>query len=221
MAVGPRPAALLFDLDGTLVDSAPDLAGTANDMRRSRGLPPLPLQALRPHAGSGARGMLGAGLDVRPGDAAYAALRDEFHDRYAARMLQLTRPFDGAAALLAALDRAGWPWGVVTNKASRFAAPLTAALGIVPRVLVCGDTTPHTKPHPAPLLEAARQLGLAATDCAYIGDDRRDMQAAQAAAMAGWVADWGYIGEHEDSRTWGGQRGFASLDALLQSLELA
>ncbi len=193
----PGPwAAVLFDLDGTLLDSAPDLAGTANDMRAARGLPPLPYPLLRPHAGSGARGMLGAALDLLPAHVDYIRYRDEFHDRYEARLLQLTQPFPGVAELLSALARHEIPWGIVTNKSLRFASPLVQAFSMLGGhgVLVGGDSTPHTKPHPAPLLEAARRLGVTAERCVYVGDDARDMVAARAAGMGAVAAAWGYLG---------------------------
>ena len=218
-----RPTAVLFDLDGTLVDSAPDLAGTVNDMRLERGLPPLPYADLRPHAGSGARGMLGAALAVFPGQSGYIALRDEFHDRYEQRLLQLTALFEPVAKLLQALEQAAVPWGIVTNKSLRFAQPLADALQPLgrARVLVGGDSTPHTKPHPAPLLEAARRLGHEPGCCVYVGDDPRDMLAARAAGMAGWAAAWGYLGLHSPLQDWGADRVLGHPDQVLQFLELA
>ena len=218
-----RPAAVLFDLDGTLVDSAPDLAGTANDMRQQRGLPPLPYANLRPHAGSGARGMLGAAFAAVPGQTGYIALRDEFHDRYAQRLLQLTALFEPVAAVLHALQRAGVPWGIVTNKSLRFAQPLADSLqplGLA-GVLIGGDSTPFTKPHPAPLLEAARRLGQEPGSCVYVGDDPRDMQAARAAGMAGWAAAWGYLGPYSPVCDWGADQVLGHPDEVLQFLELA
>ena len=218
----PPLAAVLFDLDGTLVDSAPDLTGTANDMRIQRGLDPLPHAELRLHCGSGARGMLGAGLGIEPGHAGYAPLRDEFHDRYEQRMLRLTACFASIDKLLEALQRRGLPWGIVTNKSLRFAEPLARALGLVPSaaVLVGGDSTPYTKPHPASLLEASRRLGLDPRSCAYVGDDPRDMQAAHAAGMRAWAAAWGYLGPHAPVQAWGADLVLEEPLSLLHSAEL-
>lgn len=215
--------AVLFDLDGTLIDSAPDLAGTANEMRADRGLHPLPLTALRPHCGSGARGMLGAGLGITPADSNYAELRIEFLARYERRMLRETHPFAAALPLLRALEERGLGWGIVTNKSLRLAEPLCHALGLLPRaaVLVGGDSTPHVKPHPAPLLEAARRLELPPSACVYVGDDPRDMQAGRAAGMPVLAAAWGYLGEGEDPAQWHAQALLPDPDALLQWLELA
>jgi phosphoglycolate phosphatase len=197
-------AAVLFDLDGTLIDSAPDLAAAANAMRRDRGLAPLPYERLRPMAGSGARGMLLRAFEVAPGDASYATLRDEFHDRYERSMLDTTRAFAGVDALLRTIEARGLAWGIVTNKARRFAAPIVQ--GIAPlrsaAALVCGDCTPHTKPHPAPLFEAARRLGVAPARCVYVGDDARDVEAGRAAGMATVAAAWGYLGPDAEVSTW-------------------
>ena len=219
----PGIAAVLFDLDGTLVDSAPDLAGTVNDMLRQRGRPPVPYAALRPQAGSGARGMLRVAFAVTPAEPAYAALRDEFHDHYATRMLQETRPFAAALALLDTLDQHSVPWGIVTNKALRFAQPLVRALGLHTRTaaLVGGDSTPHTKPHPAPLLEAASRLAHPPAACVYVGDDRRDMQAGRAAGMATLAAAWGYFGDGDLPHAWGADAVLNQPDELLQWLNLA
>ena len=218
-----RVAAVLFDLDGTLVDSAPDLAGAANEMRAARGLPALPYGALRPHAGSGARGMLAAALQAHPGHSTYLGLRDEFHCRYGARLLQETALFDAVVPVLEVLDREGMPWGIVTNKALHFAEPLSQALGLLPRAaaLVGGDSTPHTKPHPAPLLEAARRLGLPPQDCVYVGDDHRDIHAGRAAAMPVLAAAWGYLGIGTPIHQWGADVVLAEPDALLKILDMA
>jgi N-acetyl-D-muramate 6-phosphate phosphatase len=221
-----RLGALLFDLDGTLLDSAPDLAGTANDMLRQRGRAPLPYEQLRPHAGSGARGMLTTAFSVQPQDEAYAALRDEFHDRYEARMLQKTQLFEAVHALVGTLEKMNCPWGIVTNKSLRFSAPLVKAMAPLSRAhtLVGGDSTPHTKPHPEPLLEAARRLGVSPQACAYVGDDPRDMQAAHAAGMQAWAAAWGYLGLQLPVDQWRAHHVFNGVQALiahLQTSELA
>jgi len=197
--------AVLFDLDGTLIDSAPDLAGAANAMRVARGMEALPVAALRPMVGAGARGMVGAAFGVRPGDTQFEALRDAFLARYAERLLERTQVFDAVQPVLQALESAGVRWGIVTNKAARFTDPIIDGLALRVRAsaLVCGDTTPHSKPHPAPLLEAASQLGLQPARCAYVGDDLRDVMAGRAAGMATLIASWGYLGDGPPMHEWG------------------
>ncbi len=202
--VAARIKALLFDLDGTLIDSAPDLAGAANDMRVARGLPELPLAHFRPMVGSGARGMLQRALEMDPQHAQFAAAREEFLDRYEGRMMRDTCVFPDMVPVLQALQERDLPWAIVTNKATRFSEPLVRALGLHlrARTLVCGDTTPHAKPHPAPLLEAAQRLGVAPSDCVYVGDDLRDVQAGRAAGMATVAVAWGYLGLGELIEDW-------------------
>lgn len=218
-----RVKAVLFDLDGTLVDSAPDLAGTGNEMRVARGLPALPFEQFRPMVGSGARGMIGIALGVTPAEDDFLVLRDEFFARYEARMTQNTRPFEAVPALLEALDERGLRWGIVTNKAQRFTKPLVKALGLDTRAgaVVSGDTTPHAKPHPAPLLEAARQMGVAAQDCVYVGDDLRDVQAGHAAGMRTVAAAWGYLGVGEPVEAWGAMHVIRAPAELLNLLDVA
>jgi 2-phosphoglycolate phosphatase len=215
--------AVLFDLDGTLIDSAPDLAGAGNDMRAARGLPLLPLAHFRPMVGAGARGMVGRALDVMPGHADFEALRDEFLQRYEERMTRETRVFAAMWPVLEGLAARGLPWGIVTNKATRFSQPLVRSLGLLETAatLVCGDTTPHAKPHPAPLLEAARRMEVAAGDCVYVGDDLRDVQAGRAAGMATVAAAWGYLGEGDHIEAWGADHVVASPDELLKLLGMA
>ena len=219
----PQQPLVLFDLDGTLIDSAPDLAGAANAMRLARGLDPMPLAALRPMVGAGARGMVGLALGVGPDHADYEALRTEFLDRYARAMLVHTAVFDAMVPVLARLDAAGRRWGIVTNKAERFTHPIVAGLGLHERaaVVICGDTTPHAKPHPEPLLEAARRLRVAPGDCAYVGDDARDVQAGRAAGMATLAAAWGYLGLGEPAHAWGADAVLDEPAALLQWLRVA
>jgi len=215
--------AVLFDLDGTLVDSAPDLAGAANDMRLARGLDALALEHLRPMVGSGARGMLNAALGLTPEHAEYDSLRREFLDRYEARLTQESVLFDQIPSLLAALDASDLRWAVVTNKAERFALPLTEAMGLRARAfaVIGGDTTPHAKPHPEPLLEAARRGGLAARHCIYVGDDERDIIAGRAAGMKTVAAGWGYLGNETPPSAWGADIVISSPIELLQALGLA
>ena len=215
--------AVLFDLDGTLIDSAPDLAGAGNEMRAARGLPALPYELFRPLVGSGARGMVGIALKVAPADEGYAALRDEFLQRYEARMTVETRIFADMPPVLDMLRAMDLPWAIVTNKAARFAEPLVQALGLDrgAAALVCGDTTPHSKPHPAPLLEAARRLGVGPGDCVYVGDDLRDVQAGHAAAMGTVVAAWGYLGAGEGIEAWGADHIIHAPVELLKLLTMA
>ena len=214
--------AVLFDLDGTLVDSAPDLGLAADRMRLSRGLPSLPLSGYRPHAGSGARGMLSVAFNVAPDHASYEALRQEFYAQYDACLTEQTRAFPGVAELLAALLKRGLRWGVVTNKAERFSAPLTRAMPLFASAstIVSGDTTPHIKPHPAPLLEAARQLQLEPADCLYVGDDARDILAGRAAGMGTVAARYGYLGIGADVARWGADAEIGSPSEVLKLLEL-
>lgn len=210
------PALLLFDLDGTLVDSAPDLAASANALRAARGLPPLPLARLRPHVGHGARGMLAAGLDLHPGQPGYEAERDAFLADYATRLLDQTKLFDGVAELLAGLSR----WGIVTNKALPLATPICDALPPLraAAVRVGGDSTPHRKPHPAPLLHACTLAGVAPAQAVYVGDDLRDIQAAHAAGMPGWAVRWGYLGDGLPIDAWGAEQVFSHPAELAEAL---
>ena len=198
-------SAVLFDLDGTLVDSAPDLAGAANDMRVSRGLNPLPFNALRPMVGSGARGMVSTAMQVQPSDPDFIALRDEFLLRYEQRLTRETQVFAGMQGVLDKLARGGIVWGIVTNKIARYAEPLVSSLGLhtASAVLVCGDTTAHAKPHPAPLIEAAQRINAKPNRCLYIGDDLRDVQAGKAAGMQTAAAAWGYLGNGDSVHDWG------------------
>ena len=199
--------AVLFDLDGTLIDSAPDLAGAANELRAAHGLAALPYDLFRPMVGSGARGMLAVAFDIGPQHERFTELRDDFLRRYELRMTQQTRLFDAVEAVLDALDSKRRRWGIVTNKAARFTDPLVRSLGLHPRAatVIAGDTTPHSKPHPAPLLEAARRLELDPAQCIYVGDDVRDVQAGRAAGMATAVAAWGYLGVGEPIEAWGAE----------------
>jgi N-acetyl-D-muramate 6-phosphate phosphatase len=189
--------AVLFDFDGTLADTAPDLAAAVNRMRVEQGQEPLPIERLRPFASAGARGLVHAGFGIKPGDPEYAALRETFLEYYAECLCQDTRLFPGIEELLLALKERGIAWGVVTNKATRFTEQILVHLGLKPDCLACGDTTPHLKPHPAPLLHAANQIRVSPRDCSYLGDDLRDMKAAQAAGMRAIAVDWGY--HHPDS----------------------
>ncbi len=195
---------VLFDLDGTLADTAPDLAAALNKMRTDRGLEALPLDPLRRMASSGARGLVGVGFGRKPGDAEYEALRVEFLANYEKALHVHTRLFDGVEELLNAIE-ADRKWGVVTNKAKRFTDPLSRLIGFTGRAacVVSGDTTPHAKPHPAPLLHAAEVSGVAAGECIYVGDDLRDIQAGRAAGMKTLAVTWGYLGDTDPPEGWG------------------
>ena len=198
------PQAIFFDLDGTLIDSAPDLGAAADKMRTDRGMPSLPLADYRHMAGAGARGMLKVGFGVTPDHADYDTLREEFFQNYEKNLTERTYAFDGVAAMLGVLADKAIIWGVVTNKSCRFTDPLVRQMPLLhgAAAVVSGDTTPHAKPHPAPLLEAARMAGVAPASCWYVGDDKRDMDAAHAAGMLSVAAAWGYIGEHA-LESWG------------------
>jgi N-acetyl-D-muramate 6-phosphate phosphatase len=211
--------AVLFDLDGTLIDSAPDLGAAADQMRNDRGLPSLPLELYRPMAGAGARGMLGVAFGLTPDDPEFPAMREEFFRNYERCMTQRTYVFDGVVQLIQQLGDRRIPWGVVTNKSMRFTAPLTKALPLfaTARAVVGGDSTPHPKPHPAPLLEAARQLAIAPIECVYVGDDVRDVQAGRAAGMGTVAATYGYLGA-TDVKDWGADSHIETPLALLPLL---
>jgi len=215
--------AVLFDLDGTLVDSAPDLAGAGNELRAAHGLEPLPYATFRPLVGTGARGMVKVALDVDPEHPQFINLRDEFLARYEARMTTETVVFAQMRPVLDALRERGVPWGIVTNKARRFTTPLVQALGLDREAVtvISGDTTPHSKPHPAPLLEAARQMRLAPEACMYVGDDLRDVQAGRAAGMRTVAASWGYLGAGEAIGEWGADHVIDLPDELLKLLGIA
>jgi 2-phosphoglycolate phosphatase len=206
MTVSTRPQApraVLFDLDGTLADTAPDLAAAVNWLLTERGRAPAPYALLRPTASAGARGMIGAAFGLVPGDDGYEELRQQWFARYQAAMAVHTTLFDGIAELLDGIRAAGMAWGIVTNKPARFTDPLVPQIGLGHAgCIVSGDTTAHAKPHPDPLLEGARRLGMAPADCWYVGDDLRDIEAGRAAGMVTVACNWGYCGATAPG-TWG------------------
>ena len=213
-------AAVLFDLDGTLIDSAGDLGAAADKMRTDRGLPPLPLAQYRPMAGSGARGMISIAFGLMPQDVNFESLKEEFFTNYEACMTERTHAFEGVAELIAQISQAGLKWGVVTNKSARFTLPLTQAMPLFHTALtiISGDTTPHAKPHPAPLFEAARQIGVIPGRCVYVGDDERDIVAGRAAGMPTVAASYGYLGTTLDVFDWKADAIIVSPAALWQLL---
>jgi 2-phosphoglycolate phosphatase len=198
MSFATAPRAILFDLDGTLADTAPDLAAAVNLLRTERGLEPTPYDILRPTASAGARGMIGASFGLTPQDEGYETLRQGFFSNYEAAIMVHSTLFSGVIELLAGIEQAGLTWGIVTNKPARFTDPLMPQIGLSHAgCIVSGDTTPHPKPHPAPLLEGARRLGLAPEQCWYVGDDLRDIEAGRAAGMPTVACQWGYCGATE------------------------
>lgn len=197
------PRGALFDLDGTLLDSAPDMVATINRMRANRGLAAMPLAGLRPHVSRGARAMCAAAFPdtggvIEPG------MVEEFLGVYGEELGKHGAAFDGVEAMLAALEADGVRWGIVTNKPERFARDLLPMLGWAKRcaVLVGGDSLAERKPHPLPLLHAAGAIGIAPADCVYVGDDARDIEAARAAGMPSIAALWGYRVAEDAPELW-------------------
>ncbi|MEK7948294.1 phosphoglycolate phosphatase [Pigmentiphaga sp. YJ18] len=211
---------VLFDFDGTLADTAPDLAAAANQQRLRRGLPALPYEQLRPMASHGARGLLGVALGLTPDAPEYEACKQQFLNDYAANIAVHTVLFPGVEDLLANLVQEGWAWGIVTNKVTRFTTPLVRHLALEQHsaVVVCGDTTAYSKPHPEPLLHAAREVGVAPQHCLYVGDDQRDIIAGQAAGMKTIATAYGYCGNGVPVESWGADTVVDSVPALLPAI---
>ncbi len=204
--------AVLFDLDGTLIDSAPDLGAAADRLRTDRGLQSLPLQTYRPQAGTGARGMLSVAFGITPEHPDFPDLREEFFTNYERCIHERTDVFSGVPELVAGLVQRSLKWGVVTNKITRFTSLIAQRVALFEGAgaIVSGDSTPYAKPHPAPLLAAAERLGLEARECIYVGDDERDIQAGRAAGMGTVAAMYGYLGVGATPVDWGA-------DALIYS----
>lgn len=197
--------AVLFDLDGTLIDTAPDLGYALNLQRSRHGLPPLADAVIRPQASHGARGLLGVGFDLHPDDAHFGIMREEFLQLYSENICRHSQPFPGILDLLNALEIRNLAWGVVTNKPARFTEPLLSILDLAERAscIVSGDTCPQPKPHPAPMLVAAELCDAEPAQCLYVGDAARDIEAATAAGMPALAAAWGYLDSADAPETWG------------------
>ena len=196
---------VFFDLDGTLADTAPDLVAAANQLLEARNLPLKPYEFLRPYASAGARGLLEGAFGMAPEHPDFITLRDEFFANYEKALLVHSKLFDGVDHLLEQMEQANLPWGIVTNKSERFANPLTDLMGLRQRAVstVSGDTTPHSKPHPEPILHAARIANIDPTKSIYVGDDVRDVIACKAAGMLTVAAAYGYCGCKEPPEAWG------------------
>ena len=196
--------AVLFDLDGTFADTAPDLGAALNHVCSQHDKPPQPLEAIRLQASQGSPGLLKLGFGITPDAPEFPALRQSFLDYYAAHICIHTRLFPGMAQLIEALEQRGLPWGIVTNKPHRFTLPLMQALGYAQRAacLISGDTCTRAKPHPDPLLKAGEMLGIAPQRCLFLGDDIRDIEAGRAAGTKNLIARYGYIAAQEDLAAW-------------------
>jgi len=196
---------IFFDLDGTLADTAPDLVAATNQLLIDRNLSPKPYEFLRPYASAGARGLLEGAFGIAPDHPDYIILRDEFMGNYEKALLVHSKLFDGIDHLLKQIEKANLPWGIVTNKSERFTHPLTELMGLRQRAAstISGDTTPHPKPHPAPILHAAKIANIDPTKSIYVGDDIRDVIAGKAAGMHTVAAAYGYCGCKEPPEKWG------------------
>ncbi|MFZ2541349.1 MAG: HAD-IA family hydrolase [Gallionella sp.] len=212
--------AVLFDLDGTFADTAPDLAAALNHTRAMRNLPPLPIDILRPQASHGSRGLLKIGFDIEPDMLEYGELQHIFLDYYARNICVHTKLFEEMAELVDELEQRGLQWGIVTNKPHRFTLPLMQALGYAQRAacLVSGDTCSRAKPYPDTLLKACELLAIAPQYCLYLGDDKRDAEAAQSAGIRCFIARYGYISSPEEISGWPVQGGIDTPYQLLQYL---
>ena len=196
---------IFFDLDGTLADTAPDLVAAANQLLITRNLPPKQYEVLRPCASAGARGLIGGAFGIGIDHPDFIPLRDEFFANYEQALLVNSVLFEGVDYLLDQLDSANLPWGIVTNKSERFTHPLTELMGLRQRAAstISGDTTPHSKPHPEPILHAARVANIDPSKSVYVGDDIRDIVAGKAAGMKTIAAAYGYCGCEEPPEAWG------------------
>lgn len=196
---------IFFDLDGTLADTAPDLVAAANQLLITRNLPPKQYEVLRPCASAGARGLIGGAFGIGTDHPDFIPLRDEFFANYEKALLVNSVLFEGVDYLLDQLDSANLPWGIVTNKSERFTHPLTEQMGLRQRAAstISGDTTPHSKPHPEPILHAARVANIDPSKSVYVGDDIRDIVAGKAAGMKTIAAAYGYCGCEEPPEAWG------------------
>lgn len=214
--------AVLFDLDGTFADTAPDLGEALNHVLSLRGVPALPLTTIRLQASHGSRGLLKLGLGMEPDTPDYDVLRDAFLQHYETHICDRTKLFPGMAALVDELEQRDLPWGIVTNKPHRYTVPLMERLGYAKRAacLVSGDTCEYAKPHPMPLLHAAGLMGVEPSRCLYLGDDLRDMEAAQAANMIGIIAAYGYLDPASSTGTWPAAGSVQTPFALMRYLTL-
>jgi len=197
--------AVFFDLDGTLADTAADLAESLNRLRRDEGLSPLPFETVRPHVSHGSPALIKLGFDLEPGDGDYARLREQLLTIYRANLCVTTKPFPGVRELISALDARGIRWGVVTNKPAFLTEPLIEQLAFrpVPACVVSGDTTANRKPHPEPMLHACRLAGAAPEQSVYVGDAERDIHSGRQAGMKTVVALFGYIRPEDSPAGWG------------------
>ena len=221
--------AVLFDLDGTFADTAADLTRALNHVLADKNLPPLPVHIAAPYASRGAHGMLQIGLGLTSEHPEFAGLQTTLLQYYAAEICIDSKPYAGMRECVARLSAHGIAWGIVTNKAAQYTMPLWAQMALehdflsTVNCIVSGDTTAHRKPHAAPLLHAAKLLGIEPKNIIYVGDDARDIQAASAAGMASVAAGYGYVANGSDINSWGANSIVTSshhlYDALLLLLE--
>ncbi|KPQ24071.1 MAG: phosphoglycolate phosphatase [Halomonas sp. HL-48] len=218
MSVHSTPRAVLFDLDGTLVDTAPDLAVATNALRQHHGLAPLPYPTIRAQVSNGGNALVSLALGNDLSDIHQAQARQYLLDAYEGAVAVHSRVFSPLDEWLAAWQRHQRPWGIVTNKPRRYTTPLIDALSLTPGALLCADDLAAKKPDPMPLLEAAFRLGVDPRDCWYVGDHLRDMQAARAAGMTAVAVGYGYIAEGDDYHQWPAHHWYAQCASLVDAL---
>jgi len=213
----PSIRTVLFDLDGTLADTAPDLAYALNCLLREQERAPLPYEIIRPEVSHGATALVRLGFGLSNDDPVFGALRERLLSLYQQHLARETRLFDGMEELLDFIEQRGMNWGVVTNKPAFLTQPLMAKLGLAKRAacIVSGDTTANKKPHPEPLLHACRLAGSEAAQCLYVGDAERDIRAGHHAGMPTLVAMFGYIGEKDRPETWGADALITTPDEII------